>query len=321
MIGRMSHIDRQQLAAIGEKIAPHIHRTPLLHSATLSRMTGYDVVLKAELFQKTGSYKPRGMVYALQNMTPEQRQRGVITFSAGNAAQGLAYAAGITGAKATVVMPATASPTKAQATRDYGAEVIMHGNAAECMAHCRKLSAERGLTLLSSYDDVALMQGHATLGLELVEDLGAFDAVVTGVGGGGMIGGIALALMALDHRAELIGVEPEGAPAMHRSFAAGQAVSLESVSTIADGLAAPTAGAHCYAIARERVREIALVNDDEIVAALRLLMERCKLYAEPAAAAGLAGLVTGKVKLPPGARVVCVVSGGNFDLNRLKAVM
>lgn len=218
-------------------------------------------------------------------------------------------------------MPATASPTKAQATRDYGAEVILHGTAQECLAHCRKLSAERELTFVSSYDDVALMHGHSTMGLELVEDMERIDAIFVGVGGGGMIGGIALALQACQNDALLIGVEPDGAPAMYRSFQAGKAVALDKVSTVADGLAAPTAGAHCYDVAKARVREILLVSDAQIVDALRLVMERCKLYAEPAGAAGVAGLLSRQVDLPAGSRVVCVISGGNFDLQRLKSVM
>jgi threonine dehydratase len=317
----MSTFDRAQLLDIRKRISPHLHRTPVWPSATLSRLTGCEVFLKAELFQKTGSYKPRGMLWSLMSMSPEQRARGVITFSAGNAAQGLAYAGRIVGAQATVVMPATASPTKAQATRDYGAEVVLHGTAQECLAHCRTLAAERGLTFLSSYDDLALMQGHATLGLELAEDLDGIDAVFVGVGGGGMLGGVALALQACSSQAALIGVEPEGAPAMHRSFEAGHAVALERVNTVADGLAAPTAGAKCYEIARDRTREILLVSDEEIVAALRLIMERCKLYAEPAAAAAVAGLLSGRAKLSPGSRVVCVVSGGNLDLQRLKGLL
>jgi threonine dehydratase len=314
-------LDIERLREIRTKIAPHINRTPLWRSDTLSRMTGHEVFLKAELFQKTGSYKPRGMLWSLMSMTPEQRARGIITFSAGNAAQGLAYAGRIIGSKATVVMPSTASPTKAQATREYGAEVILHGNAQEAMALCRQLSSERGLTFLSSYDDLPLMEGHATMGLEIVEDMPQFDAVMLGVGGGGMIGGLALALQASKHSAALIGVEPEGAPGMHRSFAEGHAVSLERVNTVADGLAAPTAGAKCYEVCRERVREIALVSDDEIIKALKLLLERCKLYAEPAAATPLAGLLSGRVQLPRGSRVVCVVSGGNLDLGRLKALI
>lgn len=314
-------LDLEQLKKLRTTISPHIHRTPVWRSDTLSRMSGFEVFLKAELLQKTGSYKPRGMLWSLMNMSSEQRARGVITFSAGNAAQGLAYASKIVGTQAVVVMPATASPTKAQATRDYGGEVILHGTAQEALVRCRELSAERGLTFLSSYDDVSLMQGHATMGLELVEDLKDFDAVMLGVGGGGMLGGVALAMQACGHDATIIGVEPEGAPAMHRSFAEGRAVSLDKVSTVADGLAAPTAGAHCYEVCRERVREILLVPDEDIVKGLRLLMERCKLYAEPAAAAPIAGLLSGRTKLKPGSRIVCVVSGGNLDLQRLKTLI
>ena len=313
--------DRSRLQHIAGAIAPYLHRTPLWRSTTLSQMAGVEVYLKAELFQKTGSYKPRGMLWSLLSMTPEQRARGVITFSAGNAAQGLAYAGKLLNAPVTVTMPATASPSKAQATREYGANVILHGNAQECLAKCREIAAEQQLTFISSYDDLALMEGHATLGLEVVEDLGEFDAVIAGVGGGGMLGGIALALQACDSKAELIGIEPEGAPAMRRSFEAGHAVSLDSVNTIADGLAAPSAGARCFEIARPRTREIALVNDQEIADAMRLLMGRCKLYAEPAGSAAVAGLLSGRVQLRPGSTVVCVVSGGNLDFQRLKALL
>lgn len=317
----MSMLDLKRLQGIRSTIAPHIHRTPLWRSDTLSRMSGFDVHLKAELMQKTGSYKPRGMVWSLMGMTPEQRARGVITFSAGNAAQGLAYAGGILGSKAVVVMPAAASPLKAQATREYGAEVVLHGaTAQEAFTRCQQLASERGLTYQPSYDDIPLMQGHATLGLEIVEDLKEFDAVMLGVGGGGMLGGVVLALQACGHPATIIGVEPEGAPAMHRSFAEGRAVTLERISTVADGLAAPGAGAKCYEVCRERVREILLVPDEEILKGLRLLMERCKLYAEPAAAAPIAGLLSGRTGLKKGSRVVCVVSGGNLDMQRLKTL-
>lgn len=314
-------LDRAHLENIARELQPFIHRTPLWHSRTLSRMSGVQVYLKAELFQKTGSYKPRGMLWALLSMPPEQRARGVITFSAGNAAQALAYAGNLLGAPVTVTMPATASPTKAQATRDYGAEVILHGTPQECLIHCRELAASRGLTFVSSYDDVALMQGHATLGLELLEDLPDLAAVFLGVGGGGMLGGMALALEACDSQAELIGVEPKGAAAMYRSFDSGHAVTLDSVSTIADGLAAPGAGASCFAIARNRTREIRVVSDARIVDAMQLLMARCKLYAEPAGAAALAGLLQGLPHLSSDAKVVCVVSGGNLDFQRLGVLL
>lgn len=317
----VSTFDRTQLLEIRRQVAPYLHETPLWRSDTLSRMVGCNVFLKAELLQKTGSYKPRGMLWSLMAMDPAQRARGVITFSSGNAAQGLAYAGRLLGVAVTVAMPATANPTKVQATRDYGAEVLLHGTPLECLAFCRQLAADRDLTFISSYDDMALMQGHATLGLEILEQLPQTDAILMGVGGGGMLGGTALALQACHSDAELIGVEPTGAPAMSRSFEAGRAVTLESVSTIADGLAAPDAGALCYQTVRERVSRIELVDEAQIVAAMRLLMERCKLYAEPAGSAAVAGLLGGGLHFDDQANVVCVVSGGNLDPQRLKQLL
>lgn len=317
----MTEFDNAGLKAIRSRVAPYLHETPIWHSATLSRLTGLRVFLKAELFQKTGSYKPRGMLWSLMALSPEERRRGVITFSAGNAAQGLAYAGGILGSPVTVTMPETASPVKAEATRGYGAEVILHGTPAECLARCRELAAERELTFISSYDHIPLMQGHATLGLELLDAEPALDAVILGVGGGGMLGGMAMALDARGSRAELVGVEPEGAPAMHRSMEAGSAVDLESIRTIADGLAAPGTGRDCFDIARKRVSRIVLVSDDEILDAMKVLMSRCKLFAEPAGAAALAGLLSGRSGLPRNASVACVVSGGNLDLSRLRELL
>lgn len=314
-------VNLDEIEAARERVMPHLHRTPLWRSETLSRLSGYEVHLKAELFQKTGSFKPRGMINALSRLDEARRAAGVITFSAGNAAQGLAYAASILGIQATVVMPAHASPTKAQATREYGGEVILHGDAAQCFELCRQLEKERGLTYVSSFDDLDLMTGHASLGLEIAEDLAEADAVFVGIGGGGLIGGVALGLRGKGSDARLIGVEPEGAPAMHRSFEAGHAVTLEKVDTIADGLAPPFAGEHCYAIAREHVERVILVDDGHIAEAMKLLLARCKLLAEPAGAASLAGLLSGQVELSSGAKVVCVLSGGNIDLDRLKGLL
>ncbi len=303
------------------RIQPFLHRTPMWHSRALSAMAGCQVYLKAELFQKTGSYKPRGMLWKLLNLTKAERQAGAITFSAGNAAQGLAYAAALTNTRATVVMPAHASPVKAAATRAYGAEVILRGNASECLAHCLELSRERGLTFVSSYDDETLMEGHASLGLELHEDLPELTAIFVGIGGGGMMGGLAMALEATDSTARLIGVEPEGAPAMHQSLQKGEAVTLAGVSTIADGLAAPGAGRLCFALARRRLEKVVLVDDDRIVEAMRLLMARAKFMAEPAGAAALAGLLAGDHGLSASQQIVVVVSGGNVDFDRLKGLL
>lgn len=311
----------RELARARQAIAAYVHETPLMHSGTLSALAGCRVDLKAELFQKTGSYKPRGMLWALMQLDDAQRRRGVITFSAGNAAQGLAYAAGVVGISATVVMPETASPAKAQATRDYGAEVILHGSASDCLAHCRELARTRGLTFISSYDNDDLMTGHASLGLEILEQAPTADTIFVAIGGGGMAGGIAKARAATGRNLRLVGVEPEGAPAMRRSLDAGRAVALERVETIADGLAAPTAGELCYELVREHFEDVVLVPDARIAEALMLLMSRCKLYAEPAGAAALAGLLACRERLAPGSHVVCVISGGNLDFDRLVRIL
>ncbi len=311
----------EEIKAARERTAPHLHRTPLWHSRALSAMLEKEVHLKAELLQKTGSFKPRGMLNKLMSLDEAQRRAGVITFSAGNAAQGLAYAAGILGVEATVAMPAHASPTKAQATRDYGGEVVLHGDIAECYDMCMKLVEERGLTFISSFDDVALMTGHASLGLEVLEDLPEADAVFVGVGGGGLIGGVAMALRGMGSEAMIVGVEPEGAAAMSRSLEAGAPVKLERVETIADGLGAPFAGEHTYAVVKEHVDRVVVVSDRQIRVAMKLILERCKLMAEPAGAAALAGLMFARVELPQGAKVACIVSGGNIDLDRLKELL
>jgi threonine dehydratase len=299
-------------------IAPHIHHTPLWHSQTLSKRLGRDIHLKAELFQKTGSYKPRGMIWALSSLTDAQRAAGAITFSAGNAAQGLAYAGAVLGVKTVVVMMAAANPTKVQATRDYGAEVILHGTPQEAHQHCLDVAAARGLTYISSYDDDALMTGHASLGCEIFEALPGTAGIFLGIGGGGMAGGLAKAAMALNHGATLIGVEPEGAPAMFQSLQTGSAVRLPVVKTIADGLAAPSAGIRCFELVRERFRDVVLVDDAAIVEAMKLLMQRCKITPEPAGAAALAGLFAHADKVPGQGPIVCIVSGGNLDLALLK---
>lgn len=309
------------IEAARQRIEPYIHRTPLWPSTMLSRLTGRRVYLKAELLQKTGSYKPRGILNRVMELSPGQKSQGVITFSAGNAGQALAYAAAIVGTRATIVMPATASPLKAEATRQYGGEVILHGKPTECFDHCMQIAGERGLLYISSYDDMGLMVGHASMGLEILDELPAVDAIYVPVGGGGMAGGLTLALEARGSTAKLLGAEPEGAPKMARSFDEGRPVALDSVNTVADGLAAPSAGSHCYAVIRNRVEAIRLVSDTAIVDAMKLLMLRAKLYVEPSGAASVAAFLEDVGRTPSGATVVCVISGGNLDLGRLKALL
>jgi threonine dehydratase len=307
-----------ELQAIRHTIAPYIHRTPTVHSRYLSKLTGYDVHLKAELFQRTGSFKPRGMLARLLNLSPAERGRGAITFSAGNAAQGLAFAGGIAGVPTTVVMPETASPIKAEATRGYGAKVVLHGTAADAYVRCMEICEKENLIFVPSFDDDMLMRGHASLGLELMEDVPDVEAVIIGIGGGGLIGGVAMAREALGAKFKLFGVEPEGAAGMTRSLEAGHAARLDKVATIADGLGAPFVGERCFPIVRDHVEKVTVLPDSDIVNAMKLLLSRCKLMAEGAGAASVAALIGADIPLPKGARVCCVVSGGNVDLGRLK---
>ena len=310
-----------ELQALRQTISPHIHRTPIVRSRYLSEQTGYEVYLKAELFQRTGSFKPRGMLARLLNLAADERGRGAITFSAGNAAQGLAYAGGIAGVPTTVVMPQTASPIKAEATRGYGARVVLHGTAADAYVRCMEIREQENLIFVPSFDDDMLMRGHASLGLEVMEDVPDIEAVVIGIGGGGLIGGVAMAREALGAKFNLYGVEPEGAAGMARSLEAGHAVRLDKVATIADGLGAPFVGDRCFPIVRDLVEKVAVIPDSDIVTGMKALLSRCKLMAEGAGAAPVAALLSGAISLPKGTRVCCVVSGGNVDLGRLKDLL
>lgn len=312
----MLTIDR--LNAVRTALAPHIHRTPLWHSRHLSELLGRETWIKAELFQRTGSYKPRGMLWAMMQLSPEAAARGTITFSAGNAAQGLAYAGNVLGIASTVVMSASANPTKVAATKGYGAKVIQHGTPQEAAQFCLDLAESEGLTYISSYDDDDLMTGHASLGMEIFEDLPGVTDIVMGIGGGGMAGGMAKAAIAQNHKTRLWGVEPEGAAAMSQSLKQGKAVRLPKVSTIADGLAAPSAGELCYQLVKDRFEGVHVVNDQQITEAMKILMSRLKIMPEPAACAGLAAALAQPDSVGRNGPLVLVISGGNLDLASLK---
>lgn len=302
-------------------LAGRIHRTPLLSSRTIGERAGVALYLKAESLQKTGSFKPRGVLNRIGQLTAEEKSRGLVAVSAGNHAQALAWGASAAGVASTIVMPADASPAKVAATRAYGGEVVLHGDVWAAFEKMEELRRERGLTLLHPYDDPAVIAGQGTVGLEIVEDLPDVEAVIVPVGGGGLLAGIATAVKSVRPDVRVYGVEPEGAAGLSRAMAEGRVVRLERVATIADGLAAPMTGEHVLAQAREYVDEVVMVPDDDIVRALRLLLERARLFVEPAGAAAVAALVSGRIALPPHARTVAVVSGGNLDLNRLKEML
>ena len=294
-----------------------VHRTPLLHSQTLSARIGAPVWLKCENLQKTGAFKVRGALNRLLTLSDEERARGVSTVSAGNHAQAVAWAATSADVSSTVVMMEHASPTKVRASREYGAEVILHGDASAAFHKVQEVSDERGLTFVHPFDDADVVAGHASCGLEILEDLPETGTIVVPVGGGGLSSSIAAAAALSGTEVDVWGVEPTGAPAMHASFSAGQAVQIDQVNTVADGLGPPMAGAINYEILSQHARGIVLVEDSEIVSAMMVLLERTKLLAEPSGAAGLAALLQGKIEVDKERPVVIVISGGNADLDQL----
>jgi threonine dehydratase len=309
-----------EVRAARQTVAAHVHRTPTLSASTLGAMVGVRLALKAELFQKSGSFKVRGVLNALAALPPEQLRCGLVTLSAGNHAAALAMAAGAVGVPATVVMPATAAPSKVRATQAYGGEVVLTDR--PLMEVVGELRDARGLVLVHPFDDPAIIAGAGTVGLEIVEDTPDVDTVVVPVGGGGLVSGIAAAVRALRPQARIVGVEPENADVMGRSLRAGRPVHLDGpISTVADGLAAPFAGRHTYRHVAALVDDVVAVGEDDLRRATLLLMERAKLYAEPAAAAPLAALLARRAGVRPGEQVVCVVSGGNVNADVLRAML
>ena len=300
-------------------ISDALMATPMFSASRLGEAGGgVELFLKAESLQKTGSFKPRGALNLIRNTPKNELGRGVITISAGNHAQGVAWAAGAAGVEATIVMQATASPTKIAATRGYGADVVLiDGTISEAFAELHRLQEERGLTLIHPFDDPLLIAGHGTVGLEIVEQVPDVDVVVCPIGGGGLISGVATAVKSLKPDVRIYGIEPEGAPAMRKSWDAGSAQQLDSVDTIADGLAPPMVGKLNYQITREHVDDVILVDDTEIAIGIREIMTNAKLYAEPAGAAATAALLAGKAPVERDETVVALLSGGNLDIPRM----
>jgi threonine dehydratase len=302
------------------RIAPHIKHTPLLTSRQLSEATGFDARLKAELFQRVGSYKIRGPLNKFALMPDEQKRRGVVCSSAGNHAQGVALAAKIHGIRAVVCMATNATPSKIAATRAYGAEVVLHGTIwDEANEKAKELVRTEGLTYVHPFDDEQLIAGQGTLGLEIVQDWPEVDAVVVPIGGGGLIAGVSMAVKSHNPRIRVIGVESSDGPAMQASVNAGALQTIEC-RTIIDGLRVRRVGEINFSVVQRFVDDIVALPDREIFEAMLWIMERCKLVVEGAAAAPVAALLHGLVKLPPGSRVAAVLSGGNVNLSQLRGL-
>jgi threonine dehydratase len=324
MPDRLVSLDRIHQAR--ERIAGRIHRTPMLSSATAARLvearTGKRVAdgrihVKSEHLQKTGSFKPRAALSKLTSLTAEERAKGVITLSAGNAAQAYAWAGSVEGVAVTVTMPARAVRSKVEASRDYGAEVVLHGeHVGETLTRLQELIDERGLTLVHPFDDPEVIAGNGSAGLEILEDLPDVDVVVVGVGGGGFISGVATALKESRPGTRVFGVEPEGSDVVSQALKAGHVVRIDPIS-VADGLGAPFAGEWTLPICKRYVDEIVLLDDATILAGLRFAAERMKQVLEPAGAAALAAILSGRIPIRDGDRICVVASGGNVETSRL----
>ena len=315
MTEKIPLVSLHDIRAAASVIAPHVHRTPVASSAYLGDLVGATLYFKLEMFQKTGSFKPRGVLNKMASLGDEEKRQGVVSLSAGNHAQALAYAASMAGAPSVIVMPSGAVRAKVEATLGYGGEVVLTDG--DLLQTALDIQRERGMTLVHPFDDLHTIAGTGTVGLEILEDVPNADVVICGIGGGGLISGVAAALKSSDPGVRVIGVEPEGAPGMTLAMEKGEPVHLSAMNTVADGLAAPFVGHHNLNHTRAFVDDVVTVRDSEIIEAMRLILERVKTLAEPAGAASLAALLSGRVELKGGETVLCVLSGGNVDSARL----
>lgn len=298
-----------------------VKETPLERSKSFSAMSGAAVYLKLENLQTTGSFKVRGAYYKISNLSPDETKKGVLCASAGNHAQGVAYAASKLGVKSTVFMPVFASPLKVIATRAYGAEVVLTGDTFDdAFAAAAKFGEKSGATFVHPFNDPFIIAGQGTVGLEIFEQLRDVDDVLVPIGGGGLIAGIAIALKQLNPKIRIIGVEADGAQSMKVSIEKGEPTILNSVHTIADGIAVKSPGNLTFEVTRKLVDELLVVNDAEMARTAYLLLQRAKILAEPSGVAAMAAVLYNKTDLK-GRKVVPVISGGNINMSILEQIL
>jgi threonine dehydratase len=305
-----------------DRVAETARHTPLDYSHTFSAMSGAEVHLKLETFQRTGSFKIRGATNRIATLSEAEREAGVVTASAGNHAQGVALAATRTGVDSKIVMPEGAPVSKVKATRNYGAEVVLHGtDYSEAADRAHEIEREEGRTYVHAFDDWAVMAGQGTIGLEIVEDLPEVDTVVCAIGGGGLISGVATAIKGKNPDTRVIGVQAEGASSVAESLDKGEIVEREGVNTIADGIATRRVGDKPFEVIQDRVDEVVTVSDSEIAVAVTKLLERSKTLVEGAGAVPLAAVLEEKFDYDDGEVIVPGLCGGNIDLNVLSTVV
>ena len=298
-----------------------IRRTPLDYSNTFSRMTGCKLYLKMESLQKTGSFKVRGAYVKVNSLSRKQKSNGVVAASAGNHGQGVAFASSMQNIPCTIVMPANASPAKVSATRSYGAEVVLHGVLYDqSWDKAQEIAKEQDRTLIHAFDDPYVIAGQGTIGLEVLEDLPNLDAIYVPIGGGGLAAGLAVTIKSKKPSVKVIGVQSKAFPAMKASLDKGSVVETSYGSTIADGISVKHPGELTFEILSKYIDDVVTVNDNEIVKAMFLLMERAKLVVEPAGAVGLAYLLSNGSSLKD-RKVVTVLTGGNVDMYLLGQIV
>ncbi|MCU4717460.1 threonine ammonia-lyase [Halapricum hydrolyticum] len=308
--------------AARDRVAETARHTPLEYSHTFSAMTGSEVHLKLETFQRTGAFKIRGATNRIATLSDAERAAGVVTASAGNHAQGVALSATRMGVDAKIVMPEHAPVSKVEATRSYGGEVVLYGEDYDAAAErAHEIEREEGRTYVHAFDDEMVMAGQGTIGLEIYEDLPEVETVVVPIGGGGLISGIATALKGRDEDVRVIGVQAEGAASAPASLEKGEIVERDSVETIADGIATRKIGERTFEVIRERVDEVVTVTDSEIAVALTKLLERSKTLVEGAGAVPLAALLAERFDYEDDEVIVPALCGGNIDLNVLTTVI
>jgi len=312
-------LNRADFEAAYRNVAPYVYRTPMLTSRSLSEECGLDVRLKAELFQRGGSYKLRGPLNKIARLSEEERARGVICSSAGNHSQGVALAARQYGVRAVVVMAENATRSKIAATEGYGARVVLHGSIwDEANEKALELVEAEGLTYIHPFDDPELIAGQGTLGLEIMDQFPETELLIVPIGGGGLISGVSMAAKSVNPSVRIIGVESSGAPGMKRSVEAGASVVLDDVDCLVDGLRVRKVGNHTCSVVSRFVDEIVTLPDAQIFDAMLWLMTRAKVVVEGAAAAPVGALLQGLVDAPAGTRTVCVLSGGNLDVEGMR---
>ena len=297
-----------------------IRKTSLTFSDTFTEITGSTVYLKNEFEQKTGSFKLRGAYYKIKTLSTEERKKGVVAASAGNHAQGVAYASALEKINCTIVMPKSASPAKVAATRGYGATVVLDGkNYDEAWIRAQEIAKTTDATIIHAFDDSQIIAAQGVIGLEIIEQLPDVDEIYVPIGGGGLAAGVLVAIKDKNPNVKVIGVESKSFPSMKKSLDSGKVETIEGGFTIADGISVRTPGEQTFEIIKDKIDEIVLVDDDEIINAMFLLMERSKSVVEPAGAAGLAYLISKKPS--PGKKVVPILCGGNIDMYLLGQIV